>query len=215
MARGAPTTTLSGIPRVDLTPRVEIQRRDRARILRAWGWALVAALIALLVILAVTLYLNWVAVNELAAEQARTDALLTESAELSEVSVALGTQRDLEDFRADAMASELDWSSLYATLNGVLPAGAVMTAFDLEVGGAPLEDEEPTEQTGLRGQLTVTSPTPVEIAGLIRAYRALPGVIGADGWEVSSSAGDGVYTNQLTIEFDQSVYTGAYAGGQG
>ena len=215
MARGAPTTTLSGIPRVDLTPRVEIERRDRARILRAWGWALVAAVIALLLILALTLYLNWIANVELASEQARTDALLEQSAELSDVSVALRTQRELEDFRADAMASDLDWLLLYSTLNGALPPGAALTAFDLAVGGAPVEGEEPAEQTGLRGELTVTSPTPVEIADLIRAYRALPGVIAADGWELSSSAGDGFYTNRLTIEFDQSIYTGAYDGDEG
>ncbi|WP_404432425.1 hypothetical protein LG299_00380 [Microbacterium lacus] len=216
MARSVIGLPLSGVPRVNLIPRSEIERRDRAATLRGWGWGIVATLLALMLIIAGAIALNWLAQQRLVGEQARTNTLLTELASLSEVSVALSTQTDLKSFRAAAMASDLEWTGVYSTLTGALPAGVTLTGFNLITGPVPVEGVEVTEQVGLDGGLTFSSPGPIEMATLIRAYRALPGVIDADGWQVASSTDTGdtaaAYTYELTITFDQSLYTGAYAG---
>jgi hypothetical protein len=211
MARNTAAAVLAGIPRVNLMPRVEIERRERADSLRKWGWGVVATLVALLLIIAGAFVLNWAAQQRLAAEQARTNELLTELAGLSDVSVALSAQDDLEAFRADAMASDLEWTRVYSTLVDGLPAGVTLTGFDLTVGPAPTPGDDVAAQVGLDGGLTFTSPRAVEIAQLIRTYRAIPGVIAAEGSDVSSAGDDAGYTYQLTITFDQSLYTGAFA----
>ena len=59
--------------------------------------------------------------HRLAAEQARTNELLTEIASLSEVSQALATEAELTDFRTQAMATDLAWSPVLAKVTGVLP----------------------------------------------------------------------------------------------
>lgn len=207
------TSVLAGSPRVNLIPRSEIERRERAGVLRRWAWALVGALALLAAIVAGAVFLNWAAQQRLAAEQSATNELLSQLSELSDVSVALTTQQDLEQFRALAMSTDLEWRSLYATLASGLPGGVVLTGFDLAVGAAPEEGADPATVVGLEGGLTFQSADPVDIAPLIRSYRALEGVITADGAQVLSEEGEGppIYTYELVIEFDQSLYTGAYA----
>lgn len=216
MARNAAVPALAGIPRVNLMPLAEMERRDRSATIRRWGWGIVLTLLALLLIVAGVFYLNWTAQQRLTAEQTRTNTLLTELASLSEVSLALRTQAELESFRADAMASDLEWTDVHSTLTGSLPPGVALSGFDLAVGGVPVEGADPAEQVGLAGRLSFTSPTPIEIAAVIRDYRALPGIIDADGWQVATAGGDDAgagYTYELTITFDQTLYTGAYAEG--
>ena len=219
MARRADTSVVAGVPRVNLMPRAELERRARAATLRAGGWVLVGAIALVLLIAAAGSWVNVLFQQQEAAEQARTEVLLADLAGLSDVSVALSTETALQEFRADAMAADIAWPEAYGILSGALPAGVTVTGFDLTAGGIPVEDDGADPQIGLSGEITLASPTPLEMGALIRAYGDLPGIVAVDGSQVfseESSGGVPTYAYRLTVAFDQSMYTGEFdeTGGQ-
>ncbi len=109
--------------RVNLMPRSEVARRERDKLIRAWVWGVLGAILVALLIVAAAFWLKWTADQRLAAEQAQTNQLLTEIASLAEVSQALATESELTDFRTEAMATDLAWAPVIAKVTGVLPAG--------------------------------------------------------------------------------------------
>lgn len=219
MARPVAALALAGVPQVNLMPRAEVERRQRGSLIRTWAWGVVVALLVIAILVGGAALLTWSAQARLAAEQAKTSELLTELASLSEVSSAIALQRDLESFREQAMASDLEWSPLLATLTGGLPAGVTLTGFDLAAGGNP-QGEDPTQEIGITGTLTLVSATPIDLPPTVRTFRTFPGVIDADGREVTSEEAEAAtdtvaartYTYLIQVAFDQSVYTGAFAG---
>lgn len=205
------TPALAGIPRVNLMPRSEVARRERDKLIRAWVWGVLGALVVALLIVAAAFYLRWTADQRLAAEQAQTNQLLLEVASLSEVSTALATKSELTDFRGEAMASDLVWAPVLAKVIGVLPGATRLIGYDFAVGGAPQGDAPEAEQ-GLVGTISFDSPTSLDIVGLIRSLRSVDGVSFADGQSVTSSQVDsGRFAYLLNVVFDQTVYSGAYA----
>ena len=205
----------SGVPRVNLLPRTEVIRRERDRLVRLWIWIVLAAVIVALLIIAGAFAFKFFADQRLVAEQARSDALLTEIASLSEVSQALGTEAELTDFRAEAMVSDLAWTPVIAKITGVLPPGTTLTGYDLTVDGAPQSDD-PTLEQGVVGTVSIDSPTPLDIVAVIRALRDIEGVLYADGQSVTSSTvTQGWYSYLLNAEFDQTVYSEQYATEEG
>ncbi|MDR7185779.1 outer membrane murein-binding lipoprotein Lpp [Microbacterium trichothecenolyticum] len=205
----------SGAPRVNLMPRSEIARRERDSLVRLWVWIVLGAIIVAVLIIAGAFAFKFFADQRLVAEQARTNALLTDIASLSEVSQALATESELTDFRTDAMATDLAWSPVIAKISGILPAATTITGVDFTVGGAP-RGEDPTAEQGVVGTVTFDSPTPIDIVPLIRALRGVDGVLYADGQSVTSSqVSVGQYSYLLNVEFDQSVYSNQYAAEEG
>ncbi|GAA5204595.1 hypothetical protein [Microbacterium jejuense] len=207
----------SGAPRVNLMPRSEIARRERDKLVNLWVWIVLGAIVVALLIIAGAFALKFVADQRLAAEQTKTNTLLTEIASLSEVSQALSTQSELTDYRTDAMAADLAWSPVIAKVTGILPADATLTGFDMTVGGAPQGDDPAAEQ-GVVGTVSIDSATPLDIVAIIRSLRGVDGVLFADGQSVTSSQVTADrYAYQLTVQFDQTVYSNQYApedGGQ-
>ncbi|MBD3940686.1 hypothetical protein IF188_03105 [Microbacterium sp. NEAU-LLC] len=205
----------SGLPRVNLMPRSEIARRERDKLVTLWVWIVLGAIVVALLIIAGAFALKFVADQRLAAEQTKTNALLTEIASLSEVSQALSTQSELTDFRTEAMAADLAWSPVIAKITGILPADATLTGFDMTVGGAP-QGDDPTAEAGLVGTVSIDSATPLDIVAIIRSLRAVDGVLFADGQSVTSSQVTADrYAYQLNVQFDQSVYSNEYAPEEG
>ncbi len=213
MPRRAGTSGIGGIPRVNLMPRAELDRRARAAVLRAWGWALVGTAGVVLLVAAAGYSLDLVAHQQLEAEQDRTDALLAELTSLAPVSIDVTTEADLELFRSQAMAADIDWVDVYGTLAAALPAGVTMTGFDLSVGGVPLGVADGAAQVGMEGEITFDSATPADMGALIRAYRGIPGIVEADGTEVAATAAAGAaaYAYRVSVTFDQSIYTGVFS----
>ncbi|MBN9152447.1 MAG: hypothetical protein J0I70_03795 [Microbacterium sp.] len=228
MARkdATPAATLAGIPRVNLMPRAELDRRERADAIRRWGWGVVAALAVVVLVAGAGYGLNWAAQQRLADAQGRTTSLVAELGRLSDVSKALKTRTDLESFRAQAMGSDLEWIKTMASLGVVIPDGVVVTGFDLVPGVIPVAGTTPPQQTGLAGTITLESLSPVEIVPVVRAFRKVPGMVSADGVEITSgddssdggggggSAGSGgpiVYKYLINVQFDQTLYTNEYA----
>jgi hypothetical protein len=195
-------------PRVNLMPRAETERRQRSRLARRWIGALLAALLLVAAASGLAFGMQVMAIQRLAVEQARTTSLLGQLAELGDVRQALDLEADLQTFRADAMATDLRWSPLIATVQEQLPGGVSITGFSLAPGPAP-QGEDPTAEKGISGTLTLSSATPTEIVPIVRALRPLPGVLEADGWQ--STAEQDAYSYEIRIALDQSVYTGAYA----
>ncbi|GAA3623151.1 hypothetical protein GCM10022200_01710 [Microbacterium awajiense] len=176
-------------------------------------WVVFGAILLALLIIAAAFWYRVVAEQRLAAEQARTNVLISEIAALSDVSAALSTRDELTDFRTEAMASDLTWSPVLRTITSVLPAGTTVTGLDFTAGGAP-QSGDPTLEQGLVGTVTFDSPTPIDIVPLIRALRATDGVYYADGQSVTSSQAN-LYSYVLTVEFDQTVYSQEYAQEEG
>jgi len=207
----AVTTSLGGVPRVNLMPRSEIARRERDKLVGLWAWLVLVAILVALLIIGGAFTLKYFADQRLAAEQARTNVLLTEVASLSDVSRALATESELAEFRTDAMATDLTWAPVLAKVTSILPADTVLSGYSLAVGGAPQGDDPAVEQ-GVVGTVSIDSATPLDIVAIIRSLRGVEGVLYADGQSVTESqVNEGRYAYLLNVEFDQTVYTGAYA----
>lgn len=205
----------SGAPRVNLMPRTEIARRERDTLVRLWAWIVLGAIVVAALIIAGAFAFKFFADQRLVAEQARTNALLTEIASLSEVSEALATQSELTDFRTDAMMTDLAWTPVIAKITSILPSATTIAGVDFTVGGAP-QGDDPTAEQGVVGTVTFDSPTPIDIVPLIRTLRGVEGVLYADGQSVTSSqVASGQYSYLLNVEFDQSVYSNQYASEEG
>lgn len=199
-----------GLPRINLMPRSEIEKRERERLSRGWVWAVLGAIFFTVLIILGVVWLNVLASQRLASEQSRTNDLLLQIASLSDVSSALATEEELTDFRQEAMATDVVWQPVLAAVVSVLPEPSVMTGFDFTVGGVP-EGSDPATEVGLIGTVSVESPRPLDIVDIARSLREVEGVFYADGRSVlSSSSTSGQYAYILNVSFDQSVYSGAY-----
>lgn len=211
----AVTPPLTGFARVNLMPRPEIVRRERDKAVRLWVWIVLAAILVAILIIAGAFTFKLFADQRLAAEQARTNELLTEIAALSEVSQALGTERELTEFRAEAMASDFEWAAVIEKLTAVLPPDTALTGFDVITGGVP-QGDDPAAEPGLVGTVSIDSATPLDIVAIIRSLRGVEGVLFADGRSVTTSeVSEGRFAYVLDMVFDQSIYSGQYSPTEG
>ena len=202
------TIPIGGAPFVNLIPPSETTRRQTIRLFKRWAAAVVAVVVLVAIATAGAFWLQLTASQRLVAETARTQSLLTQLSELSPVQAQLDLQSELTAFRSDAMATDLRYSALVSSIAGVLPAGSAVSGFTLAPAGMP-QGEDPALEVGAAGSVTIASPGPQEVVPIVRAIRALPGVMEADGWEIG--AADGGYTYEVRVAFDQSVYTGEFA----
>ncbi len=94
----------------------------------------------------------------------------------------------------------------------MLPVRPRLTGFDFASRRCAAIGDDPTAEQGLVGTFSFDSPTPLDIVGLIRSLRGVEGVLFADGQSVTSSRSTrGRYAYLLNGDFDQTVYSGAYA----
>jgi len=199
---------IGGPPRVNLLPRAIVERRERASLLRKWGWGLVAVLAVVALGTAGVFTLLTAASLRLTAANAHTNELLVEVAALQPVNQKLQLESELGEFRTQAMGTDLKWAGPLETVRGALPADVGISEYSLAPGGLPRTDD-PTTEAGATGRIHFISATPTDFVALIREVRQLPGVLDADGWATTLS-GD-AYDYELRVTFDQTVYTGAYA----
>lgn len=217
MARAA-AVTIPLIPRVNLLPKIELDRRARAVLIRKWLTGMLLALIVAMVAVAGAGYLRWTADQALQAENARTQTLITDLAALSGVSSLVDAESSLTAFRADAMVDEIGWvdfaERIGPAIEAVVPVGTVVSGFDLAPGGAGAGDD-PAIETGLVGTLVVTSAAPIDIAPMAAALADVDGVLSADAQQLTLESGADedatVYTNIITLRLDQTWYTGRFA----
>lgn len=204
---------IGSVPRINLMPRPEIERRERDALIRRWMWGVLGAVLVSLLIIAGAFTVKWLADQRLAAEQAESNALLGELAALSEVSQSLAIERELTNFRGEAMGSDFDWAPVVASLANALPSGADLTGFEFLTGGVP-QGEDAAAEVGLVGTVTVGSRNPIDIVATVRALRQIPTIMAADGQSIGSSGlAEGGYSYVLTVTFNQTIYSNEYAEG--
>lgn len=208
MAAAAHPAGFALAPRVNLMPRAETERRARSLLARRWSLAVIVALGLVVAASAFAFTMQIAAAARLAIENARTTSLLGELAALSDVRDALALEDELVAFRADAMATDVEWLPLLNRLQPAFPAGTAVVGFQLAPGGIP-QGEEPGAEIGVTGTLTVISATFDDAAVLVRGIRPLSGVLEVDGW--STTFENGYYTHQLRLALDQTLYTGDYS----
>lgn len=212
MKRANPAVAAGAVPRVNLMPRAETERRERDALARRWGIGVLAAILVVILSVTAAFWLKWTAEQRLAAQQLRTTELLTELAALSDVSQALSLRTELRNFRADAMVADLSWSELFADVSAALPAGVAVSGFDLLVGGASVGDD-PESEVAMTGTLELTSASPDGMASAARALSQVTGVLQVNPLDVTSELEGDVrtYIYRLGTTFDQTVYSGAFA----
>lgn len=206
-AKGA-AIAVGGAPYVNLMPSSETERRHAALLIRRWLVALIAAVLFVGAATAGSYSLQLVASARLAAENDRTHLLLSQLSDLAPVQAQLDLQSELTTFRADAMATDLQWAGLLSAVSVALPGDVVVTGFSLAPAGVP-QGDDPGLEVGAEGSVTLESAGPQQMVPLVRAVRAVPGVREADGWVLEAT--ETGFTYELRIVFDQSVYTGDYA----
>lgn len=206
MAR-QPVLALAGVPRVNLMPRMEIEQRERASLTRVWAVIVGVAVLVAFVVIAGVAFLWVTAEAQLAAERARTNALITEIASYSDVSNAVGDVLTLEAFRAGALSNDFAWTPLVATITGALPEGVVLSSFSF-APGTPAAGEDPTAEVGATGALALTGLTAGDQATTVAALAAVDGVKHVDAGSFTAGA-EGEYSFNIRITFDQTIYEGS------
>lgn len=198
---------IGGVPRVNLLPPSELQRRAAGVLVRRWIAGLLATAVVVSGLVATAYWVRGIAEQQLTAEQARTIDLNIELADLSHVSQAFAQRTALTTLRAEAMGSDLEWRALISDIAGAIPSGASLTGFELIAGANPLPEADPATGIGLIGRLTLGTEDPADQNRLVDALRGLDIVLAADAGSLSASE-DAGFTFNVEFVADQSHYSG-------
>ncbi len=198
---------LGGVPRVNLLPASELQRRAAGALVRRWAAGLVATALVVSGLVVAAYWGRGLAEQQLAAEQARTMGLNVELASLSHVSQALTERTALSGLRTAAMGNDIEWRALFADLTRALPRGAKLTGFELTTGANPGAGTDPVAGIGALGRLTVTTADPADQNRMVDDLRALDVALAADAGSLTA-ADDGEYTFVVEFVINQTHYSG-------
>lgn len=198
---------LGGVPRVNLLPAAEIQRRGEQALIGRWVAGLVATAVVVSGLVVAAFWERGLAERQLAAEQARTMELNVALAGLAPVSQAFADRTALSDLRSAAMGNDLEWRALLTDLTRALPSGSTLTAFELVTGANPAPEADPTTQVGVLGRLTVGSDDPADQNRLVDKLRGRDTVLSADAGALTSSGEEG-YSFVVEVVLDQAHYSG-------
>lgn len=200
---------IAGVPRVNLLPASEIQRRAAGALVQRWAVGLLATAVAVAGLVAAAHWERGIAARQLAAEQARTLALNGELAGLAHVSQAFTERTALTSLRAEAVGNDLAWRALFSDLTSVIPRGAELIGFDLITGANPWVDGDPAAAIGVVGRLTIRSKDPADQNRMIDRLRALDITLAADAGSLSSDRAEG-FTFIVELVLNQTHYTGKH-----
>lgn len=221
-----------GMPRVNLMPRSEIERRRRRIVLGRWAVVLIAALAVVTLVIAAAFAGTLVASTRLAAEQNRSTNLLTEIGSLSEVSEAIALEKALLAYREQALADDIAWVPVLETLLSTVPAGGRIAEIALDTGSTPEQllddplaahaDPAQSAEMSVGGGVTVTiiSPSPLDVIAVARAIRELPIVIGVEAQrlaeeDAAEEAAEATFLYSITVLLNQTVYTERFVAQEG
>lgn len=200
---------LAGVPRVNLLPASEIERRGVATLTRRWiaGLAVTAVMVSGLV--GAAQMVRATAAARLSTEQDRTLALNNELAGYSHVSVVIGQRTALTTLRDAAMGNDVEWRALFRDLTSAIPGSAELTGFDLMPGTNPIPEPVSGTAVGVVGRLTIASKQPADQVRTIDRLRGLETVLSADAGAVTQEE-DGSFVLIIEVVVDQAHYSGEY-----
>lgn len=198
---------LAGVPRVNLLPPSELQRRAAGALARRWVAGLAATALVVSGLVGAAYWQRSIAAEQLAAEQARTMELNGDLAGLSHISKALTTRAKLTDLRTQAMGNDLEWRALFSEFARALPTGAKLTGFELLTGANPVADVEPAAGIGVIGRIIVNTSDPADQNRMIDSLRGLDPVLAADAGSLTAAV-DNRFDFVVEIVVDQTHYSG-------
>lgn len=202
---------LAGTPRVNLLPPQIIERRLQARLSKRWLVGLIGSIVGVGAVVAGAQVLRASAEVSMLAEQDRTLQLTTELASYGEVTTALANSEALTRYRAEAMGNDLEWRSLFATLQKQLPDGVVLTALDLTPGANPGEGGSGTGVVGMAGTMTLESADPIDQDKVVNKLRKLDSTLDANASTLEAKSGESLgYSMVVTFVTDQTIYSGKF-----
>jgi len=200
---------LSGVPRVNLLPPSEVERRAAAGLARRWAGGLVATA---LVVSGAVGAAHWVrnsASMELEAERDRTLTLNSELASFSHVSKALADRAALTTMRGEAMGNDTEWRALFKDVTTTIPGGARLEGFAAIPGANPVAGPGRLEGVGAIALLTVWSDDATDQNRMIDNLRKLDQTIWADAGAINAD-GEDDFTFIVELVVDQSYYSGDF-----
>ena len=106
MKTQASALVVARIPRVNLMPGAEVERRARESLARRWSVALLVTIAAVAFACAGATLLAWDAGQRVADERARAALLTTQLESLGEVSGAIELRHELESFRTEILGAD-------------------------------------------------------------------------------------------------------------
>ncbi len=201
---------LSGVPRVNLLPLSEVERRATRTLLKRWVIGVLATAVVAFGIVGAANWLRAVADSELAAEQNRTVELNARLAEFADVSRALAERGDLASYRTVAAGNDVGWRAFVRTLLAAVPAESELRDFNVLVGANPAEGVDPATSVGLIGRLTLATTDARDAARMVAKLRELEITLAADTGSLSSAGEDG-YTYTVDVVVNQAPYSGRFA----
>ncbi|HEY3339442.1 MAG TPA: hypothetical protein VGK18_13140 [Propionicimonas sp.] len=205
------TLVVGGVPRLNLLPAREVERRARRGLWRRWMRVAYSAFIT--VVIEVAFGANWAGqlASEQSAEAATSAQLQSELAGYSPVIEVSSNLRSLEAYRAQAGSNDQDWSALMADIKAVLPPGVVLIGFKLAPGASPVPGAEASAQVGVKGTLTFSANATSAQAQTVTRLRTVGTVIDVDAGELSADGAAGHVTFVTSFSADQTRYTGRFA----
>ncbi|MHA3684332.1 hypothetical protein ACXR2T_03055 [Leucobacter sp. HY1910] len=201
------TALAGGTPSVNLLPPSVLRARQQSRLIKQWGFRIVSALV--IVAAGCLMLFGWQTVTalQLAQVQAQTDELISRVSAEADIQLTLKTEKDLESYRDEAMATQLKWQPVIDAMRATIPEGATLSAFQLASGAAPAGD---SDAVGLTGTVDVSGNfvSPVGLLRAIGAIDSLTSVVLIGGAEDETT---GLFVVTLEVTFDQTVYTSVEA----
>lgn len=197
------------VPRVNLLPPAEMERRSRRELIGRWFGAAFVAVVLVCSVSAVAFGWATQANGYLMRQQQVATSLEDQMAQYQDVAQLNADADKLIRMRAVAGANDIDWTSLANEIKAVLPTKVTLTGFRLAPGAAPKASTDATAQVGLQGTLTFSSNRTAAQAETINKLRTLPGLLSVDAGALSM-ADNGGYTFEATVRFDQTRYTGRF-----
>lgn len=197
-----------GLPRANLLPRSEVQRREVRRLARSWVGIGIGALVLTVVLIGAAFAYNMQAALRLTAANAQTQQVIAGIAELAPVSKAVADRTEISSLIEQSMGGDIEWRTAVMTVASALPAGVEVTDYSLAAGTLPTGDD-PTTAVGAAGTFTVISSEPLSLVDSTRALRAVDAVTAVSVQSLAEA--DGVFTYTIEVELDQSIYSGDYA----
>lgn len=198
-----------GVPRVNLLPPAEMERRSRTELIVRWIGAAFVAVVLVGSVSAVAFGWAAQASDSMLRQQQAAESLGSQLEQYQDVAHLSADADRLDQMRAIAGANDLVWTSLANEIKAVLPSKVSLTGFRLAPGAAPKPGADPKTQVGLQGTLTFSSNRTAAQAETINKLRSLPGLLSVDAGALTM-ADSGGYIFQATVSFDQTRYTGRF-----
>ncbi|WP_210507544.1 hypothetical protein [Naasia sp. SYSU D00057] len=205
-----PELVLGAAPRANLLPPSVVAARRGRRVLRLLLLAVVAAAVVVALAIGGASFAVAGSAASLQAERAKSDALLAEQAEYSDVTALLSDRTRLTSERALAAATDVDWAAYLLLVRGTLADGMALVGADV-TATTPLEQiVQPTAplQSARVATLVLTASAPdlPAVEQWLADLQTLPGYADAIPGAITVDQ-DGNLQAQVTVGVSDAAYS--------